>query len=234
LGPLVTVFLIVEIAFFAANLTKVGHGAWLSLAVGVVFAFGMITWRRGRALLTTNRRDEEGPLDDFLAGLSELDPPLSRVPGTAIYLAPTGTTTPLAMRVQADRNHVRHETVLIATVEPVSIAHVEPFDRCAFTWAGSGRFKVGHITVHVGYRDTVDLPRDLALARKRGLLTRNLDLEHAIYFVSRMQIVPTRAPGMASWRKMLFVLMARNASSPVIDFALPEERTVLMGQQVRF
>jgi hypothetical protein len=28
--------------------------------------------------------------------------------------------------------------------------------------------------------------------------------------------------------------MARNASSPVDDFALPEERAVLMGQQVRF
>jgi KUP system potassium uptake protein len=234
LGPVITVFLIVEIAFFAANLTKVGHGAWLSLVVGLVFAYGMITWRRGREILTANRAEEEGRLTDFLAGLPELDPPLSRVPGTAIYLAPTGDTTPLAMRVQADRNHVRHETVLIATIEPVSVAHVEPFDRCAFKWEGAGRYKVGHITVHIGYRDTVDLPRDLALARKRGLLARNLDLEHATYFVSRMQIVRTRAPGMAPWRKAMFVFMARNASSPVVDFTLPEERTVLMGQQVEF
>ena len=234
LGPLVTVFLIVEVAFFTANLTKIGHGAWLSLAVGLAFAFVMLTWRQGRRILTRNRIEEEGSLDAFLASLADLEPPLDRVPGTAIYLAPTTATTPLALRAEVEHNHALHETVLIATLEPVSVSHVELLDRCAFQWLGSGRFKVGHITLHVGYRDHVDVPRDLAIARKRGLLARNLDLEHASYFVSRMQIVRTRAPGMAPWRKAIFVFMARNASSPVEDFALPEERTVLMGQQVRF
>jgi len=234
LGPLVTAFLIVEISFFAANLTKIGHGAWLSLGVGFAVAFMMVTWRRGRQILTTNRIKEEGSLDTFLAGLADVEPPIDRVPGTAIYLAPTVETTPLALRAEVDHNHVLHRTVLIVSLEPVSISHVDPFDRCAFQWLGSGRFKVGHLMVHMGYRDTVDLPRDLALARKSGLLARNLDLEHATYFVSRMQIVRTKAPGMAPWRKALFVFMARNSSSPVDDFGLPEERAVLMGQQVRF
>jgi KUP system potassium uptake protein len=234
LGPLVAAFLVVELSFFAANLTKIGHGAWLSLGVGLAVAFTMVTWRRGRLILTDKRIEEEGSLDAFLASLPDLDPPLDRVQGTAIYLAPSTATTPLALRAEVEHNHVLHETVLIATLEPVSISHVEPFDRCAFAWLGSGRFKVGHLTVHIGYRDHVDLPRDLALARKRGLLARNLDLEHATYFVSRMQIVRTKAPGMAPWRKALFVFMARNASSPVNDYSLPEERTVLMGQQVRF
>jgi KUP system potassium uptake protein len=234
LGPLVVVFGLVELAFFAANLTKIDHGAWLSLAVGFAFAFIMLTWRQGRRILTANRIEEEGSLDAFLASLPDREPRLDRVPGTAIYLAPTVATTPLALRAEVEHNHVLHQTVLIATIERVSIAHVELLDRCAFGWLGSGRFKVGHITLHVGYRDTTDLPRDLALARKRGLLPRNLDLEHASYFVSRMQIIRSRGSGMAPWRKALFVFMARNASSPVEDFALPEERTVLMGQQIRF
>jgi KUP system potassium uptake protein len=234
LGPLVVVFLTVEIAFFASNLTKIDHGAWLSLAVGLAFAFIMLTWRQGRRILTTNRVEEEGSLDAFLAGLPDVEPPLDRVPGTAIYLAPTTATTPLALRAEVEHNHVLHETVLIATLERVSISHVELLDRCSFAWLGSGRFKVGHITLHIGYRDHVDLPRDLALARKRGLLARNLDLEHASYFVSRMQIVRTKAPGMAGWRKALFVFMVRNSSSPVEDFSLPEDRTVIMGSQVDF
>jgi KUP system potassium uptake protein len=234
LGPLVVVFLTVEVSFFAANLTKIDHGAWLSLAVGLAFAFIMLTWRQGRRILTANRIEEEGSLNAFLASLPDVEPPLDRVPGTAIYLAPTTATTPLALRAEVEHNHVLHETVLIATIEPVSISHVELMDRCAFEWLGAGRFKVGHITLHIGYRDHVDLPRDLALARKRGLLARNLDLEHASYFVSRMQIVRTKAPGMPTWRKAIFVFMARNASSPVDDFSLPEDRTVLMGQQIRF
>jgi len=233
LGPLCTLFLIVEVSFFTANLTKIDHGAYLSLAVGLAFAFTMVTWRRGRQILSANRIREEGSLLDFLATLPDLTPPLDRVPGTAIYLSPTSTTTPLALRAEVEHNHVLHETVMLATLEPVSISHVDPDDRFAFELLGSGRFKVGHLTLYIGYRDGVDLPRDLSLARKRGLLARNLDLEHATYFVSRMQIVRTKSPGMAPWRKAIFVFMARNASSPVEDFSLPEQRTVLMGSQVK-
>jgi KUP system potassium uptake protein len=234
LAPLCTLFLLVEISFFGANLTKIDHGAWLSLAVGVAFASLMLTWRRGRQILTANRVAEEGSLDAFLAELPDQQPPVRRTPGTAIYLAPTTATTPLALRAEVEANHVLHETVVIATIVPVSISHVGPEDRFAFEWLGPGKFKVGHVTVHIGYRDATDLPRELALARKRGLLARNLDLEHAYYFVSRMQIVRTRSAGMKPWRKAIFVFMARNASSPVEDFSLPEARTVLMGSQINF
>ena len=234
LVPLATLFLIVELSFFAANLTKIAHGAYIPLAVGAATAFVMLTWRRGRQILTSNRIEEEGSLEAFLATLPNVQPPLDRVPGTAIYLTPSNTTTPLALRAEVEHNHVLHETVLLVTLQPVSISHVETDDRCAFRWQGSGRFKVGHLTLHIGYRDIVNLPRDLALARKRGLLARNLDLEHASYFVSRMQIVRTKAPGMAPWRKAIFVFMARNASSPLEDFSLPEDRTVIMGSQIDF
>ena len=234
LAPLCTLFLLVEISFFGANLTKIDHGAWLSLAVGVAFASLMLTWRRGRQILTANRVAEEGSLEAFLAELPDQQPPVRRTPGTAIYLAPTTVTTPLALRAEIEANHVLHETVVIATIVPVSISHVGPEDRFAFEWLGPGKFKVGHVTVHIGYRDATDLPRELALARKRGLLARNLDLEHAYYFVSRMQIVRTRSAGMKPWRKAIFVFMARNASSPVEDFSLPEARTVLMGSQINF
>jgi len=232
LVPLATLFLIVELSFFAANLTKIAHGAYIPLGVGAGTAFVMLTWQRGRQILTSNRIEEEGSLEAFLATLPNVQPPLDRVAGTAIYLTPSNTTTPLALRAEVEHNHVLHETVLLVTLQPVSISHVEADDRCAFRWQGSGRFKVGHLTLHIGYRDIVNLPRDLALARKRGLLARNLDLEHASYFVSRMQIVRIKSPGMASWRKAIFVFMARNASSPLEDFSLPEERTVIMGSQV--
>jgi len=89
--------------------------------------------------------------------------------------------------------------------------------------------------VETGKRnDRPQLHQALALCRKQGQLERNLDLEHASYFVSRMQIIRTKSPGMAPWRKAIFVFMARNASSPLEDFALPGDRTVIMGSQVNF
>jgi KUP system potassium uptake protein len=65
-----------------------------------------------------------------------------------------------------------------------------------------------------------------------GYLERNLDLEGASYFISRITIAETPEPEMATWRKKVFLLMARNAASPIEHFGLPVERTVLMGSQV--
>src|SRR5205807_9601509 len=95
LAILGAIYLTVEVSFFTSNLSKVEHGAWLPLIVGLAFAFLMITWRKGREILTRNRMQEEGPLTEFLEGLRTADPPILRVAGTAILLNPGKQTTPL-------------------------------------------------------------------------------------------------------------------------------------------
>jgi KUP system potassium uptake protein len=232
--PLSATFLIVEVAFFSANIAKIAHGAWVSLGVGLLVAFVMITWRKGREILTQNRIAEEGDLETFLARLCESDDPPKRVPGTVVFLSPSRQTTPLALRAEVEHGHALQQHMLIVSVSPIGIAHVDGPDRFAVEWVGRGTFKVAHVTLRVGYRDTVDIPAALAAARKRGLLARNTDLEHASYYVSRMSITPTSAPGMARWRKALFVFMARNSTSPLDQFRLPIERTVMMGSRVTF
>jgi len=234
LAPLGAVFLTVEVAFFSSNLAKVDHGAWISLAVGLLVAFVMMTWRKGREILTANRTAEEGDLETFLTRLCESDNPPKRVPGTVVFLSPSRQTTPLALRAEVEHGHALQQHMLIVSVAPIGIAHVDLPDRFAIEWVGRGTFKVAHVTLRVGYRDTVDIPGALAGARKRGLLARNTDLEHASYYVSRMSITPTSAPGMARWRKALFVFMARNSTSPLDQFRLPIERTVMMGSRVTF
>ncbi|HEX3831722.1 MAG TPA: KUP/HAK/KT family potassium transporter [Solirubrobacteraceae bacterium] len=227
-------FLTVEVAFFSSNLAKVAHGAWLSLGVGVVISFVMITWQRGRIILTRNRTEQEGSLPEFLDGLCARPEPLRRVPGTAIFLNPGKDTTPLALRAEVAHNRALHEKVVIVSVDPVGMSHVDDDDRFCVEWLGRGLFKIAHVTIRVGYQDSSDIPAALAGARKRGLLERNLDLEHASYFVSKITITATDAPGMRRWRKALFIAMARNASSPIAHFRLPTGRTVMMGSEVGF
>jgi KUP system potassium uptake protein len=227
-------FLTVEVSFFTSNLAKVAHGAWLSLGVGMLFSLVMLTWQRGRIILTHNRTEQEGSLTAFLDGLCTPDQLLRRVPGTAIFLNPGKQTTPLALRAEVAHNHALHEKVVIVSVDPVGMSHVDDEDRFCVEWLGRGLFKVAHVTIRVGYRDGVDIPEALAQARKRGLLARNLDLEHASYFVSKITITATDAPGMRRWRKGLFIAMARNATSPIAHFHLPTDRTVMMGSEVGF
>jgi KUP system potassium uptake protein len=232
LAPLAVLFLTVEVAFFSSNIAKVNHGAWLSLAIGLVISIVMITWRRGQLIVSRNRTEKEGSLEQFLDGLEHVKPPVLRVSGAAIFPNPSKDSTPLALRATVEHSHALHEKVVIFSVEPVSVPHVDREDRFVVTRVGRGLFKVFHVVDRIGYRDKLNIPEALALARKLGLLDRNLDLEHASYFVSRITITPTDAPGMKRWRKDLFVAMARNAASPIEAFCLPSDRTVTMGSQV--
>jgi KUP system potassium uptake protein len=232
LFPMVVLFYVVEVSFFSANVTKVAHGAWLPLLIGVIVANVMLTWRKGRDVLTRNRTDEEGSLQEFLEGLCSADPPIVRLPGTAIFLNPNKQTTPLAMRAQVEHLHAFQETVVMVSLDPIPIPHVDKDDRFAAERLGKGMFKIIYVTIRTGYRDRTNLPIALALARKQGMLPRNFDLEHASYFVSRMSIAESDGPGMRRWRKRLFIAMARNSSSPIEHFGLPWDRTVTSGSQV--
>ncbi|HUE26274.1 MAG TPA: KUP/HAK/KT family potassium transporter [Solirubrobacteraceae bacterium] len=232
LAPVAVLFLTVEIAFFSANIAKVEHGAWLPLVIGVLISFVMITWKRGQVIVTRNRVAKEGSLDEFLDRCPKEKPPLIRVPGVGVFLNPSKDTTPLALRAEVEYTHTLHEKVVIVSVETISIPHVEAFERFTVQHLGHGLFKVFHVTIRVGYSDKLDVPKLLAACRKQGLLERSLDLEHASYFVSRISISPTPAPLWQAWRKSLFIMMARNAASPIDHFGLPSDRTVIMGGQV--
>jgi KUP system potassium uptake protein len=233
LAILGVLFLTVELAFFLANVAKLLHGAWLPLAVGICASIVMLTWRAGQVIVTRNRAKQEGDLNDFLDDLANLDPPIHRVPGTAIFLNANGETTPLALRSLVEHTHTLPLKVLIVTIVSRNVPHVLRDRRFMVTKRlGRGRCPVLHVVVRNGYRDTNSIPELLEMARKMGYLERNLDLENASYFISRITIAETKTPEMASWRKKLFMLMARNAASPIEHFGLPIDRTVMMGSNV--
>ena len=77
------------------------------------------------------------------------------------------------------------------------------------------------MSIRVGYQEKLNIPAALRLCRKQVALERNLDLEQAKYFLSRITIAPTDAPPLTYLRKRLFIAMARNAASPVEAFRLP-------------
>ena len=228
-------FVTVDLLFLAANVTKIAHGGWFPLLVGAVVFILLTTWDRGREEVTAARVKAEGPLQDFIARMRNRSPFVKQLPGVAIYLNPSRTTTPLALRVTVDRIHAIHEQIVIVTVETTTTPHVPEKERVTFDTLGDSDDDFSHITLRFGFQDSPDVPRALMRARSASPgLEVDFNPYHATWFLSSITIVPDRSPGMARWRKALFVTMARNAASPADYFRLPAERVVTMGSQITF
>jgi KUP system potassium uptake protein len=224
-------FLVVDLTFFAANLTKILHGGWFPLAIAVAVFGVLTTWQRGREIVSHRRTEEEGPLRDFVEEVRESDPPVARAPGTAVFLNANPETTPLALRANVEHNHVLHECVLIVSLTTERVPYIPEEERLSIDDLGYRDDGITHITGRFGFQDPLDVPSLLRLAAQHGL-EGDPKLEHPSYFVSRISIIATDRPGMARWRKKLFLAISRNAANPVEVFHLPDERTVVMGSHI--
>jgi KUP system potassium uptake protein len=226
------VFLTVDLAFFAANVPKVVHGGWFPLSIAVVVFTVLITWQRGRSIVTRNRVEEEGPLRRFVEEVREADPAVYRSPGTGVFLNANRETTPLALRELFEHTRTLPEAVVIMSIETLRVPHVAEDEQVKCDDLGYGDDGISHVTARIGFQDEMDVPRLLRLADKAGLES-DIDLENPSYFLSQITIIPTdKADGLARWRKKLFVAISRNSASPVEYFRLPEDRVVTMGSHI--
>ena len=225
------VFLTTELTFFAANLTKITHGGWLPLGVAAVVFTVLMTWQRGRVIVTRNRSAQEGVLTEFLDDLHNLEPPLHRVPGTAVFLNASADTTPLAMRTNVEHNHVLQEHVIILNITVENTPHVPDQDRLTVTDRHYGADGITHLQAAFGFSDEPNVPATLALAVDQGLLDHE-ELDDITYFLSRIVIVRSTESTMPAWQKGLFLAIAHNTAHPVDYFGLPTSQSISMGAEI--
>ncbi|WP_265443635.1 potassium transporter Kup [Flexivirga meconopsidis] len=218
-----------EVTFFAANLTKVLHGGWLPMLIAVAVATAMLTWRRGSRVVTERRTELEGPIEEFLDWLHSC--PVTKVPGTAVFLHPDVPTVPLALRENASFNSVIHQRVFIVSAVSHNVPHVAAQDRVEAAVLGDAYDAIRHLRLNFGFQDDQNVPAALRLARKQGV---EVDPDDVYYFLSRITVHGGRDRVMPRWRKRLFLAMAHNAANPAEYYRLPEARTVVMGAQVKF
>ena len=215
-----------ELTFFAANLTKVVSGGWLPLLIAAIVVTLMTSWRKGADTLFRRRAELEGPLDEFVAMIHETQ--LPRVPGLAVFPHPNKTTTPLALRSHVAFNHVLHEHVVIVQIINENVPHIRHVDRVVVDDLGYADDGIVHVSVRVGFNDSQDIPRGLALAIGSSP-ELDMDVDDARYYLSLLTVHATGTARLRDWRARLFVWMAHNAASRTEVFHLPPERTVIMG-----
>src|SRR3954453_10116583 len=146
-----TVFLTVDLAFFAANVPKVAHGGWFPLTIAAIVFTVLITWQRGRAIVSRNRVEEEGPLREFVEQVRETDP--YRSPGTGVFLNANRETTPLALRELFEYTRVVPEAVVIMSIETLRVPNVAPGEQVTCDDLGYADDGIAHVTARVGFQD---------------------------------------------------------------------------------
>jgi KUP system potassium uptake protein len=226
-------FLAIELAFFASNLTKLGHGAWLPLTIGIALFFVMTTWYRGRELVIAERFKVEGPLQDFVRELRNHDPLVKRVPGTGVFMNRGKETAPLSMRACVDHLHSLPENVVILSLETMPVPRIRPKDRLEIDALGYEDDRITFVRARHGYADEYDVPKLVRQIAKAGVECP-VDPRHASFYLSRVELTPSDRPGMRYWRKRVFLATALIAAEPADYFHLPRERTVTLGSEIEF
>jgi KUP system potassium uptake protein len=219
-----------ELTFFTGNLVKIFHGGWLPLLIAAAVFTAMMSWQRGRVIVTRRRAEQEGSLQEFVDELHHN--PIPRVQGAAVFPHPSKDTAPLALRANVRYNHVLHERVVIVSARPENVPLITPERRLQVDELGYDDDGIFHLTLHYGFSETPDIPLALRQAREDGRLEVDLDPDEASYFLSRASLRAVHSPGFNRWRKLLFITMAHNAANPAEYFGLPPDRTVVMGTHV--
>ena len=217
-------FFVVDLAFFSSNLLKLFAGGWFPLLIGgVVFAL-MMTWKRGRELLSQKQQAEAMDLDSFLASVF-MAPPM-RVAGTAVFLTAEAGTVPNALLHNLKHNKVLHVQNLFVTVRSHEVPWIALDKRLEVEPLGHDCWQV---VIHYGFKDDPDVPKALRLMSARGC---ELEPMTTSYFLSRDLVVPTLGSGMAPWREKIFAQMHHNAGAAAEFLNLPSNAVIELGSKI--
>ncbi len=222
-GLFIGVFLIIDAAYFASNLTKIIDGGWFPLLIAAIAFTFLTTWAKGRRLMMERLRESAMPMEVFIKSAAGA---ATRVPGTAVFMTSTAQGVPHALLHNLKHNKVLHERIMILTVVIDEIPYVSDEDRIGVLDLGSNFFR---IIVRYGFMQEIDIPAVLKKVENCGPKLKMMDTS---FFLARQTLLASDRPGMALWREHLFSWMMRNAESAMDFFKLPTNRVVELGSQV--
>ena len=217
-------FLIVDLAFFGANVVKIADGGWFPILAGLAVFTLMTTWFKGRRVLATRLAEGGLDTDSFLGQLT--GGRIVRVRGTAVFLTREQQGIPTALLHNIKHNKVVHERVVLLTVNVEETPHLSENERIEWIDLGEGVYR---LNLRFGFMEDPDLPE--LLSRITGPVSFNT--MNTSYFLGRETIVATPREGMAAWRQHLFYWMNQNATSAGAFFSLPPNQVIELGAQVR-
>jgi KUP system potassium uptake protein len=223
---LVGPFLIIDGAFFGANLLKIRDGGWVPLTIAFFLFILMTTWNRGREIVQDLLRRGMLPIDLLLTDLENRK--TVRVPGVAVFMTREPEGAPVVLLHHLKHNKVLHEQVVLLSILSEEVPEIKDAERITIQRLPQGFYR---ITARYGFMESTDVPGILARARDAGIDNKPLD---TTYYLGREQLIPTGTTPLWNWRKKLFVFMSRNSRSATAFYNIPPNRVVELGAQIEF
>ena len=217
-------FFTVDLSFFAANMTKVFHGAWFPLAVALAFFTVMLTWKQGGEILAVRSQQLTSTVKDFLARVEEERP--ERIKGQAFFLTRSHDIVPVAMLQNLRHNKILHAEVFLLNIRTEEIPRVPNFEKIEVEKLGQG---ISRIIAHFGFMERPDINAIFTLCRGQGL---DVDLDRASFFMGREKLTVGAKPSMARWRSYLFRFLSRNAMDAASFFDIPPDKVIEVGARL--
>ncbi len=217
-------FLVVDVAFFSANLLKIVDGGYVPVMLAAGAMVVMWTWVRGTAILAEKSKRDSISTEDLIRLLQKSKP--MRVAGTAVFMTNHPEVAPAALMHNLKHNKVLHERVLIVYVKTEDTPRVPAARRFEVVKLSDDFTRV---ILHFGYMESPRVPVALASLRKVGL---KFDIMSTSFFVGRRTIKPAAHSGMPLWQDKLYIALARQAANATDFFSIPSDRVVELGAQV--
>jgi len=218
-------FLLIDLAFFGANLLKIRQGGWIPLLLGVLILLAMTTWHRGIEAMRRSLMQRLESTDAFLETLNSGT--IARVPGTAVFFSRSDIAVPAVLVRHLAQIKALQETVVSLTVSFEHYPRVPLSRRADVERIADGFW---HVTVHFGFFEVPNVAAALACAQEKGC---QINLDDAVYFAAHDDVVRSQnPPRLAAWRRVLFAAMYRNSVRLADRFDLPPDNLVEVGRQV--
>lgn len=221
---LIFFFIILDLAFWGANMLKIFQGGWVPLAIGLLIYITMKTWNSGRKKLLEKIKQQTTSLEYFVTEILSIR--LIAIPGTAIYMSSNKDGTPPPLIQNIKHNRLLHKQVIILTILIQKVPHIKQDDRLEILQPTEGFYRV---LANYGYMDVTNIQNIIELLKKNDI---QLDLNKTTFFLGRETLIPGNEGGINRLKNKLFILLSNNAQRATEFFNIPPQRVFEVGTQV--
>ena len=215
--PVFLIFLILDLVFFSATLSKFFQGGWITIIIALIVLFMMLSWISGRERMLKARWNGSIKIKNFLSQIKK-NPP-KRVPGTAIFFVPNIEVIPMALINNLKHNQVLHKRIVFMHLSSTNFPKLRDDERVIIKHYSNNFY---NIIVRYGFQEEPNIPRVLALIRATEFKFSMLDTS---FFIGKVKVVSKNS----NIFSRLFILMHRTMLGATEYYKIPKDRTIEIG-----